>query len=129
MDIFNTQINKSTKFSIKVANFYKMLNTEHRRLLSIWEDEDVEQIIRELGTDAKALFELSSVIQTILSAKPDYEIIRPYKIIKTEMPKLDENNEPVLDQEGNVETFMVETKVFLSPTFKEDGSLDELIIV
>lgn len=106
-----------------------MINTEHRRLLSIWEDEDVEQIIRELGTDAKALFELSSVIQTILSAKPDYEIIRPYKIIKTEMPKLDENNEPVLDQEGNVETFMVETKVFLSPTFKEDGSLDELIIV
>lgn len=122
MQIFNTQISKSTKFSMKVANFYKMLNSEHRRLLSIWEDEDAEQIIRDLGTDAKSLLDFSTAIQTILkTANPDYEIIRPYKNVITQ--------QEVTDEDGNVQTIETQNKVFLNPTFNSDGSLDELVIV
>jgi hypothetical protein len=64
-------------------------------------------------------------------ADSTYQFIRPYKWVMKDVLVLDVEGNPLKDEEGTLtgQTRQVRTKVFITPTFNEDGSLDELFEV
>lgn len=96
-----------TEKFIEDLNIFKgFLQHNIVELLQIWENPKAEQIMVDLGPNAKTIFEWCTIMQGILKQADDnYEYIRPYKKV------------------FNFETKEMEKK-FLSITFKEDGSVD-----
>jgi predicted transcriptional regulator len=70
---------------IKAGNtqLYNTINQMHTQIFkAVWEQKNFtpKQIVDAFGTDAKALFELSSAVQTLLkTANPLYEPLVPKK--------------------------------------------------
>jgi len=115
-------------------------------LMGIWNQKDAEETLRGLGNKALSVFIASSKIQDILKdADPSYEMIYPYKMVTVEEQEKDKDGNLVFDisyeyatdEETGEEKVvneiktpvmkMVKKKILLKPTFKEDGSLDELV--
>lgn len=151
--INTTKLTKAQEVINRATGIFNRIKSDVIIEMKLWDGEDAEQIIRDLGTKAESLFNLHFAMQMILkNADPEWEFLRPYKTVQVEEQAVDKDGnlmfetsyKPIIDEEtgfqkldenGKVITEKIEIpmiavrnkKITLEPTWNEDGSLNELL--